>query len=127
MSAPVKLGTRHSWSRTITDADIAAFCEISGDKGRHHLERDAEGRLLAHGLLTATLPTKLGGDLHYMAREMVFQFLKPVYGGDTLTALAICDKAVEQSTRYKVSFRFEIANQRGELVLTGTTAGQILK
>lgn len=122
---PIKAGSRHVWSRKITDDEIRRFSELSGDKGSHHIERDAQGRLMAHGLLTATLPTKIGGDLDYMARTMHFEFLRPVYGGDELTCTGIAESVVEQSTRFKIEFLFEIVNQRGELVLKGNTTGQI--
>ena len=123
----LKPGSRVSWSRDITADDVRRFAELSGDNGRHHLEKDEQGRLVAHGLLTATLPTKLGGDLNFMARTMNFEFVKLVFSGDTLTCEGVIETAVAQSTRYKVAFRFEIKNQRGEVVLRGTSAGQILK
>jgi acyl dehydratase len=124
---PFKAGQKVSWSRTITDAEIQSFADLSGDKGAHHLERDAQGRLMAHGLLTATLPTKLGGDMDYMARTMHFEFLKPVYGGDTLTCSGQVESIVAQTTRFKVKLAFEIVNQKGEAVLKGSSAGQILR
>lgn len=122
-----KTGDVTRWSRTITEDDVRAFAELSGDKGRHHLERDEKGRLMAHGLLTATLPTKLGGDVNYMARTMTFEFEKAVYAGDTLTCEGRVEGVIEQSSRLKVRFSFEIKNQDSVVVLRGTTAGQILK
>ncbi len=50
----------------------------------------ARAGLMAHGLLTATLPTKLGGDLNYIARTMEFEFLRPVYAGEELRCVGIC-------------------------------------
>ena len=118
-------GAASRWTRTIAEEDIVRFAELSGDRGRHHLERDERGRLLAHGLLTATLPTKLGGDMNYIARTMVFEFLKPVFAGDSLTCDGKVVSAAVQSTRYKVRFSFEVRNQDGEIVLAGNTTGQI--
>jgi 3-hydroxybutyryl-CoA dehydratase len=118
-------GAVSRWSRTITEEDVARFAELSGDRGRHHLERDEKGRLMAHGLLTATLPTKLGGDMNYIARTMAFDFLKPVFSGDALTCTGTVVSSAVQSARYKVRFSFEVRNQDGETVLTGTTSGQI--
>jgi len=40
---------------------------------------------MVHGLLTATIPTKIGGDMNFIAREMKFQFYRPVFAGDTIT------------------------------------------
>ena len=39
---------------------------------------------MVHGLLTATLPTKIGGDLNLIANEMIFRFHRPVFAGDTI-------------------------------------------
>jgi 3-hydroxybutyryl-CoA dehydratase len=123
----LRAGARTSWSRTITEGDVERFAELSGDKGVHHVQRDAQGRLMAHGLLTATLPTKLGGDHDFMAQTMSFRFLKPVYSGDTLTCDGKIESVAAQTTRYKVRFVFEIVNQDGEVVLTGASAGSILR
>ncbi|MBI4348281.1 MAG: hypothetical protein HY553_15680 [Elusimicrobia bacterium] len=113
--------------RRVTAEDIARFAELSGDKGRHHLVPDAEGRLRAHGLLTATLPTELGGRLDYMAREMRFEFVGAVYAGDALECVGVLETAVEKPLSWRVTFSFEVKNQEGTLVLRGTTAGVILK
>jgi acyl dehydratase len=123
--AALRPGAVSRWTRAITEDDVSRFAELSGDQGRHHLERDEKGRLMAHGLLTATLPTKLGGDMNYIARTMVFEFVKPVYAGDTLTCEGVVLSSAVQSARYKIRFSFEIRNQDGEVVLTGTSSGQI--
>lgn len=127
MTEELRPGLRREWTRLITADDVRRFGEVSGDQGRHHVEPDAQGRVLAQGLLTASLPTKLGGDLHYIARTMTFDFLRPVYSGDRLKCWAVVETVVEQSTRYKLTFRFEVENQDGAVVLKGRTAGQILK
>jgi 3-hydroxybutyryl-CoA dehydratase len=125
--APLRAGAKSGWTRRIADEDIARFAEISGDKGRHHLERDAQGRLLAHGLLTASLPTKLGGDAHFIARTMEFEFLGAVYGGDELTCDGVVEHSALQSSRIKVRFGFTVRNQRGEIVLLGTSSGHVAR
>jgi acyl dehydratase len=125
--AELKTGARFSWSRKVTDEDIGRFADLTGDKGAHHVQRDEQGRLMAHGLLTASLPTKIGGDLDFMARVMHFEFAKPVYGGDVLTCSGTIDSAVVQTTRIKARISFEVVNQRGEVVLKGTAAGMSLR
>ena len=52
--------------------------QILQDKGRHHMEYDENGRLMVHGLLTASIGTKVGEELHYIARELVSEFIRPV-------------------------------------------------
>jgi 3-hydroxybutyryl-CoA dehydratase len=116
-----------SWQRTFTEEDIRLFSQLSGDEGAHHIAYDEQGRLMAHGLLTATLPTKIGGDLNFIARELCFQFLRPVFAGDTVT----CDVTI---TEWQVEERFTrmsttwiCRNQHGKEVLTGHGHGIIRK
>src|SRR4029077_11902449 len=78
------IGDVVSWERTFTEADIRLFNQVSGDEGVHHVTPDEQGRLMVHGLLTATVPTKIGGDMNFIAREMKFQFYRPVFAGDTI-------------------------------------------
>src|ERR687895_1419736 len=80
----MKVGDVVSWERTFTPEDVRRFAEYSGDEGEHHSQPDEQGRLMAHGLLTATLPTKIGGDMNLIARELSFQFHRPVFAGDTI-------------------------------------------
>ncbi len=106
---------------------ITRFAELSGDKGRHHMAPDAQGRIMAHGLLTATLPTELGGQMDYMAQTMHFEFLGAVYAGDELECVGVVASAAKKPLSWRVSFTFEVRNQDGRLVLRGTTAGVILR
>lgn len=124
MTAP-KVGQVLEWRRTFTEGDIRAFAALSGDKGRHHLERDEKGRLMAHGLLTATLPTKLGGDLHFIAADMNFEFLRPVYADEELLCRGTVEKAVKEARRWAVTFSFVVTNPKGKTVMKGDTRGVI--
>ena len=119
----MRLGDTITWQRTFTEEDIRLFAKLSGDEGVHHLVPDEQGRLMAHGLLTATLPTKVGGDLNLIAREMSFTFLRPVFAGDTIT----CEVKLielepgEQYTR--VGSKFVCRNQHQKEVMTGEARG----
>lgn len=126
MTAP-KPGSVTQWRRAFSEDDIRAFAELSGDKGRHHLERDEKGRLMAHGLLTATLPTKLGGDLHYIAADMTFEFLRPVYAGEELLCRGTVEKVKAEPRRWAVTFSFVVTNPKGKKVMTGDTHGVIYR
>jgi 3-hydroxybutyryl-CoA dehydratase len=123
---PIAAGDRQSYSRAFTAADIRAFAEVSGDRGRQHREPDGDGRLWVHGLLTATLPTKIGGDLNYIARTMNFEFLRPVFSGETITCESVCTKAEPQPGRTYCEFAIRCFNEEGEDVLRATTSGVIL-
>jgi acyl dehydratase len=122
-----RVGERREWSRTFTEDEIRRFADLSGDKGVHHLERDERGRLMVHGLLTATLPTKIGGDMNYIARDMRFEFLRPVYADEAIRCVGVVDTVDAEPRRWAVSFSFEATNPRGKIVMRGTSSGVILK
>ena len=86
---------------------------------------DSRGRIMVQGLLTATLPTKLGGDLNFIARKMTFEFLRPVFVGDTITCEGVVVKISESEDRLDVSMSIACRNQEGKEVLRGETEGII--
>jgi 3-hydroxybutyryl-CoA dehydratase len=84
-----------SHSSTITDPDIKAFADISGDRNPVHLDESyAEGsrykKRIAHGLFSASyfsaiFGTKLpGAGCVYVSQNLSFK--RPVYIDDTVTA-----------------------------------------
>lgn len=121
----MKVGDTLTWSRTFTEEEIQLFARLSGDEGEHHLVPDNQGRLMAHGLLTATLPTKIGGDLNFIARQITFEFLRPVFAGDTIdcevTLVAL--EPEEQFTR--LTSKWVCRNQHGKEVMTGGARGVV--
>jgi 3-hydroxybutyryl-CoA dehydratase len=120
-----RAGQRSEWSRTFTADEILQFAELTGDRGAHHLTPDEQGRLMVHGLLTATLPTKLGGDMNYIAREMTFEFLRPVFAGEKILCVGLVEEVRAEPRRWAVRFTFEAENERGKVVLRGTSSGVI--
>jgi acyl dehydratase len=80
----MQAGDTLSWTRTFTIDEVRSFGRLSGDQGTHHVVPDAQGRLMVQGLLTATLPSKIGGDIDFIAGEMLFRFHRPVFTGDTV-------------------------------------------
>ncbi len=124
---PLKVGDIISFERTFTVRDVELFTEISGDEGTHHRTPDEQGRLVIQGLLTATLPTKVGGDYNVLARTMNFEFLRPVFTGDTI----ICEVKIEkyerqENNRTAIISSFLCKNQNGKEVLKGDFSGVIL-
>lgn len=125
----LKVGDIITFERDFTARDVELFTEISGDEGIHHLTPDEQGRLVVQGLLTATLPTKVGGDHNVLARSMHFEFLKPVFTGDTI----ICEVSIDQfekqenkNNRTAIIASFICKNQHEKEVLKGNFAGVIL-
>jgi len=122
----IEPGSRSEWRRTFTVEDVRAFSEVSGDRGVHHVALDASGRLMVQGLLTATLPTKLGGDLDYLARDMRFEFLRPVFTGEEIVCASVCTRAERQPGRTYAEFAITCTNPAGKEVLRASTTGVIL-
>lgn len=123
----LKVGDLITFERTFTVRDVELFTGISGDEGIHHKTPDEQGRLVIQGLLTATLPTKVGGDHHVLARTMNFEFLRPVFTGDTI----ICEVKIGKYERQKndrtaITASFLCRNQHEKEVLTGDFSGVIL-
>ncbi len=121
----MQVGDTNSWERTFTEEDVRQFGQISGDQGVHHVERDEQGRLMVQGLLTATLPTKIGGDLNYIARELVFDFIRPVFVGDTIRCEVAITSLEREEGHTKMTATWICRNQKGKVVLTGSTHGII--
>ncbi|ART75662.1 enoyl-CoA hydratase [Sutcliffiella horikoshii] len=114
-----------TYSRTFTVEEILQFGEVSGDQGMHHLEKDEQGRLMVHGLLTASIGTKIGGDMNYIAREMNMEFLRPVFTGDTITCEATLTNVQQQEGYKQVQVTSIYTNQKGKQVLLGSSNGII--
>lgn len=121
----IQSGDVIAWERTFSNEEIRTFGELSGDKGIHHVRPDERGRLMVQGLLTATLPTKIGGDLSYIANEMLFQFQKAVYAGDTIRCEVLLEE-VEPGERWlRLTCSWTCTNQEGEVVMTGRSHGVV--
>ncbi|GAA0257593.1 dehydratase [Halobaculum roseum] len=121
-------GTTLRHERTFTVEEVEAFADLSGDSGEHHEVPDEDGRLLVHGLLTATMPTKIGGDLDVLARTMEFDFHRPVYTDQRI----VCEVTVEAVDRGGDGDRAEVEadvvchRDGDEVVLTGGFEGVVL-
>ncbi|MDZ7745454.1 MAG: MaoC family dehydratase N-terminal domain-containing protein [Halobacteriales archaeon] len=113
--------------RTFTENDVQRFAEVSRDRGDHHLERDDEGRLLVHGLLTATLATEIGGRFTVLARRMEYRFRRPVYAGETIRCETEFTTVEEREDgRTEVATEATFTRERDDaVVVTGSFDGII--
>jgi 3-hydroxybutyryl-CoA dehydratase len=121
----MQVGDTAYWERTFTVDDVLLFGQLSGDQGIHHMRQDESGRLMVQGLLTATLPTKLGGDMNYIARELTFEFLRPVFTGDTIRCETTIIQYEPAEGYIKMAATWVCRNQQGKEVMTGRTHGII--
>ena len=118
-------------SRTITDANFAAFQTVSLDNHPIHYDVEYCKRLghpapLAHGLQVLSF-TAAGAGLfpHVIGEKLIgfievsAKFLKAVYPGDTLYPALTIAELTRQKTTGVVAMRATIHNQKRELVLDG--------
>lgn len=123
----LQVGDIIKFERTFTKEDVHLFIEISNDEGEHHITPDEQDRFVIQGLLTATLPTKIGGDNNVLARTMNFEFIRPVFTGDTIECEVTIEKYEKQKkNRMSIYSTFICTNQEGKEVLTGNFEGVIL-
>lgn len=125
--AGLKLGDSFAVSRTFTEQDTLAFADISGDYNPVHFDdrfANAEhfrGRI-CHGLLVASLVTKIGGQIGWLASGMNFRFKNPVYFGDTIE----CSLTItELDDRNRAQAEAVFKNQHNETVLEAHITGII--
>ncbi|WP_191567374.1 MaoC/PaaZ C-terminal domain-containing protein [Metabacillus idriensis] len=122
----LKVGDIITFERTFTVEDVKLFTQVSGDEGSHHVTPDEQGRLVIQGLLTASLPTKIGGDNNVLARTMNFEFLRPVFTGDTIICVVTIEQFEKQDNRTRITASFVCQNQHGKKVLRGEFSGVII-
>lgn len=122
----VKVGERYSYSRSFSRDEITAFAELSGDRGRHHMEPDSRGRVVVHGLLVISVSTRIGADIHYVAHTMNWMFTRPAFSDDTITATLEVTKVERGEGRDSVGMNVRITNSDGKVVARGETTGVIL-
>jgi len=120
------IGDSASISKTITDADIRAFAEVTGDHNPLHLDDDYAaktrfGRRIAHGMLSASLISAVlanelpGAGSVYLSQTL--KFVNPVFPGDTVTARVTVIEI--RDNKPIVKLETVCLNQRNENVLQG--------
>lgn len=120
------VGQSFAFRRTFTDGDVSVFCGVTGDFNPYHLD-DAFAsqswfeRRIIPGLLTASMATHIGGMIGFLAAEMRFEYLAPVFVGDTVLCRMTVTERDAQARR--VIFSGVWTNQDGKEVLKGTTKG----
>ena len=121
----MQVGDTIVWERIFSEEEVRLFDRLSGDEGIHHIQPDQQGRLMVQGLLTATLPTKIGGDLNFIAREMVFEFIRPVFTGDTIRCEVTLTQIEVAGENTNLCAEWVCTNQNGKEVLSGRAQGTI--
>lgn len=122
----LEVGATFAFRRTFTESDLALFCGVTGDYNPYHLDEEFAaaagfGRRILPGLLTASMVTHIGGLIGFLASEMRFEFLAPVYPGDTIRCVVTVSGKDAQHRR--VSAEARLVNQDAVEVLRASFAG----
>lgn len=122
----LQVGDTAALSKTITDEDVRAFADLTGDHNPVHLDDDYAagtrfGRRIAHGMLAASLVSAAlanelpGRGTVYLSQTL--QFVAPVFPGDRITARVTVTRVREDKP--VVTLETVCTNQGGEAVLKG--------
>jgi len=119
-------GQTFTYRRTFSEGDVALFCGVTGDFNPYHQDdlfaRESWfGRRIVPGLLTASMVTHIGGMIGFLAADMAFEYLAPVYIGDTITCTVTFTTKVPNKRRFVAEARS--VNQDGTPVLLGRFSG----
>lgn len=113
------VGMRERYSRTVTDADIRGFAEVSGDHNPIHLDEAYAAKTpfksrIAHGIYTASLISAViasrlpGPGAIYMSQTL--KFLAPVRIGDTVDATVEVVELSERGRRVKLKCQCKVGD-----------------
>lgn len=129
-----ELGTeRTTATRTVTDGDIQAFAEVSGDHNPLHLDDDYAsqspfGRRIAHGLLGLALASGLMQQSGFTAETLLaflgleWAFRRPLFPGDTMRVrMRVAGKRpTRDPERGLVKLELAVLNQEDDVTQEGT-------
>ena len=118
-------GMSESMSRTITDADIKGFAELSGDSNPIHLSEEFAAKTflktrIAHGIYTASFISALigmrlpGPGAIYISQTLFFK--APVRLGDTVEATVEVAELMAEKCRARIACVCKVGD---EVVLDG--------
>ena len=121
-----KVGDSAEITKTIEQADIDAFANVTGDRNPVHVDEEFAkttrfGKRIAHGMLTASLISAVlanqlpGEGSVYLGQTL--KFVTPVFAGDEITARVTVKEIREDKPILKLETI--CVNQRDEVVISG--------
>jgi 3-oxoacyl-[acyl-carrier protein] reductase len=122
----ISIGERAELSHVVTEKDVDAFANLTGDDNKLHMEDSFASetsfkKRVVHGMLSASfistiIGTKLPGNgaLWY---SQTIEFLLPVRIGDEIKVVAIVKSKNERTQSLEI--QTDIFNQHGQTVLSG--------
>lgn len=121
----LSVGMKESFSATVTEQMMDAFCELSGDENPLHRDDDfAKSRgfreRVVYGMLTGSFLSRLAGEYlpgeQSLIQSVEVKFVKPVFVGEKLTVIG--EVAELNDTVRQIILKVEIRNRK-EKVLRG--------
>ncbi len=118
--------------RTITEADLVAFCGLSGDYNELHSNEEYArkrlfGKRIAHGLLGLSVASGLASRLGLMEGTaqafmgLEWKFKNPIFIGDTiyLRAAVAGRREIKRLSGGLIFFKMALLNQNEQVVQEG--------
>ena len=120
-----EVGMTAEFSRTFTKKDTDRFSDLIWDHNPFHydgefIKKTRFKKPIVHGLLVGGMITHFGGEIFgpgCLAETIDFKFLKPVFFGEPIRAVAQITKIDKKSKRF--FFIMECFNEKGEKVTEG--------
>lgn len=119
------LGQSCSFTKTITEADVALFAGVTGDFNSIHINeieaaKSIFGKRVCHGMLVASyISTVLGTALPgegTIYRSQKLDFVKPAFIGDTITATVTVKQCMKKNI---ILLETIVTNQNHETLIEG--------
>ena len=127
----INVGDIATFTKTMTQTDLTLWVGLTGDMNPVHIDAEyakttrfndviVPGLMIA-GLISTVMTKATFGNVY---AGQTLKFLKPVYVGDTITAVATVIEKIEEKHRVKI--KTECFNQHDELIITGEGQEYIL-
>lgn len=125
--AGLKAGDSFTYTRKFTQAETTRFGEMTRDYNPVHYDNRwtaAKGfkGLICHGLLVGSMLCEFGGQVGWLATGMNFNFVRPVFFGDTITC-AVTIVKISSFGRAEAEALF--TNDAGETVCHAHMTGRL--
>jgi len=125
-----EVGMKAEFSHTFTQKETELMADLIGDHNLFHYDSEFIRsthfkKPIVHGFLVAGMSCHFGGDLFpgpgCLAESMIFKYLKPVFFGETIRAIA--EITIVDRKNRRLTFSMNCYNKKNEKVLEGEVSG----
>lgn len=128
----MNVGDTATFTKTMTETDVILWVGLTGDLNPIHIDQEYSkttrfGRVLVPGVLVLGLISNVMTQLTFgnVYANQSIKFLKPVYVGDTITAIGTIIEKIDEKNMVKVETK--CVNQDGALVMIGEGMEYIMR